>query len=135
MENFEFHHGAISVPDLEQAIAWYGDILGYEVEKRFDVKPANARAAMLRRQNMRIEVFEVRDGNPLPEDRRIPVRDLLTHGNKHVAYRVDDMEEAISQFEEKGVEIVFVVREAFGKGCFIRDCAGNLIEFVEEDAD
>ncbi len=23
------------------------------------------------------------------------------------------------------------VREAFGKGCFLRDCAGNLIEFVE----
>lgn len=28
--------------------------------------------------------------------------------------------------------VAFVVRESFGNGCFIRDCAGNLIEFVEE---
>lgn len=135
MENFTFHHGAISVPDLEEAIAWYGAILGYQVEKRFDVPPAKARAAMLRRDALRVEVFEVRDGNPLPEERRVPVQDLRTHGNKHVAFRVPDMDEAIRQFEAKGVDIVFVVRESFGKGCFIRDCAGNLIEFVEEDAD
>lgn len=37
--------------------------------------------------------------------------------------------------EAKEVDIAFVVRENFGKGCFIRDCAGNLIEFVEESND
>ncbi len=36
------------------------------------------------------------------------------------------------ELQAKGVEIVFVVREKFGRGFFIRDCAGNLIEFVEE---
>jgi len=30
------------------------------------------------------------------------------------------------------VDIALIVREAFGKGCFIRDCASNLIEFVEK---
>lgn len=34
----------------------------------------------------------------------------------------------------KGADIAFVMREAFGKGCFLRDCASNLIEFVEEEA-
>ena len=30
-----FDHGAASVPDLEAAIAWYEDLLGFEVERRF----------------------------------------------------------------------------------------------------
>jgi catechol 2,3-dioxygenase-like lactoylglutathione lyase family enzyme len=135
MQEMCFHHGAISVPSLDEAIAWYRSVLGYEVEKRFDVAPAKAKAAMLRRHDMRVEVFEVQDASALPSDRTVPVLDLKTHGNKHVAYRVPDLDETIRQFEAKSVDIVFVVREKFGKGCFIRDCAGNLIEFVEEDAD
>jgi catechol 2,3-dioxygenase-like lactoylglutathione lyase family enzyme len=133
MTDISFHHCAISVPNLDAAIEWYGAMLDYTVEKRFAVKPANAKAAMLRRGDLRIEVFEVPGAAPLPEDRRVPLSDLRTHGTKHPAYRVADMEAAISDFEAKGVEVVFVVREQFGKGCFIRDCAGNLIEFVEED--
>jgi len=33
---------------------------------------------------------------------------------------------------EKQVDIAFVERENLGKGCCIRDGAGNLIVFVEE---
>lgn len=132
MTDISFHHCAISVPDLNAAIEWYEAMLDYTVEKRFSVKPANAKAAMLRRGDLRIEVFEVPGAAPLPADRRVPLSDLRTHGTKHPAYRVEDMDAAISDFEAKGVEVVFVVREQFGKGCFIRDCAGNLIEFVEE---
>ena len=43
-----------------------------------------------------------------------------------------DLDDFIAEMEGLGVEVPFVVREDFGKGCFIRDCAGNLIEFVEE---
>lgn len=135
MAGFRFHHGAISVPDLEQAIAWYGDMLGYTLEKRFSVPPASSRAAMLRKGEMRVEVFEIAGASALPPERRSVPGDLSVHGNKHVAYRVDDFERALADFEARGVEIAFVVREAFGKGFFIRDCAGNLIEFVEELAD
>jgi methylmalonyl-CoA/ethylmalonyl-CoA epimerase len=48
---------------------------------------------------------------------------------------VADLDEFLAEMEQKGADIAFVVREAFGKGCFIRDCAGNLIEFVEETDD
>ena len=65
MAEFTFHHGGVSVPSLDAAIAWYGRVLGC-------------------------------------------VR------------------------EAKQVDIAFVVRKAFAKGCLIRDCAGNLIDFVEE---
>ncbi|HZU64325.1 MAG TPA: VOC family protein [Novosphingobium sp.] len=132
MAAFTFHHGGVSVPSLDEAIAWYGHVLGFELERRFFIEAAGSHTAMVRKGPLRFEIFEVAGAAPLPEDRRHPPRDIKTHGNKHVAFRVADIEAFLVEMEEKGADIAFVVREAFGKGCFIRDCAGNLIEFVEE---
>lgn len=132
MAEFAFHHGGVSVPDIDAAIEWYRRVLGFELERRFYIAPAKAKAAMVRKGPLRFELFEPEDAAPLPDDRRYPPRDILTHGNKHVAFRVEDLEEFIAEMETKGADIAFIVREAFGKGCFLRDCAGNLIEFVEE---
>ena len=132
MAEFTFHHGGVSVPSLDAAIAWYGRVLGFELEKRFWIEAARSHTAMVRKGPLRFELFEVEDAAPLPDDRRHPPSDLKTHGNKHVAFRVDDLETFLVEMVAKQVDIAFVVREEFGKGCFIRDCAGNLIEFVEE---
>jgi catechol 2,3-dioxygenase-like lactoylglutathione lyase family enzyme len=132
MADFTFHHGGVSVPSLDDAIAWYDRVLGFEVEKRFRIEPAKANVAMISKGPLRFELFEVEGAAPLPEDRRMPIPDLKTHGNKHVAFCVDDLEAFLAEMDGKDVDIAFVVREGFGSGCFIRDCAGNLIEFVEE---
>jgi methylmalonyl-CoA/ethylmalonyl-CoA epimerase len=130
--DLSFHHAGVSVPSLDAAIEWYGRVLGFEVEKRFYIDAARSDTVMLRRGSLRFEIFEVEGAACLPEDRRHPPRDIKTHGNKHVAFRVADLETFLSEMETKQADVAFVVREAFGKGCFIRDCAGNLIEFVEE---
>ena len=133
MADFTFHHGGVSVPSLQAAIDWYDRVLGFRLEKRFYIEPARAHAAMVKKGALRFEIFEVEGAAPLPDDRRHPPADLRTHGNKHVAFRVADLETFLAEMEGKGADIAFVVREAFGRGCFIRDCAGNVIEFVEED--
>ncbi|MEY2927815.1 MAG: hypothetical protein RL367_2292 [Pseudomonadota bacterium] len=132
MADFSFHHGGVSVPDLAAAISWYGDVLGFSLEKQFTIEAARAKTAFVRKGPLRFELFEVEGASPLPEDRRHPPSDLKTHGNKHVAFQVNDLDVFLAEMATKGADIAFVVREAFGKGCFIRDCAGNLIEFVEE---
>jgi catechol 2,3-dioxygenase-like lactoylglutathione lyase family enzyme len=132
MADFTFHHGGVSVPDIDAAIDWYASVLGFEIEKRFYIAPAKAKAAMIRKGPLRFELFEPEEAVPLPEDRRHPPRDILTHGNKHVAFRVACLDAFLAEMKTKGADIVFVVREEFGSACFIRDCAGNLIEFVEE---
>jgi catechol 2,3-dioxygenase-like lactoylglutathione lyase family enzyme len=66
--------------------------------------------------------------------RRHPMATSRPRGNKHVAFKIDDLEAFLVEMEGKGADIAFVVREAFGKGCFLRDITGNLIEFVEEAA-
>ncbi|MBN27820.1 MAG: bleomycin resistance protein [Alteromonadaceae bacterium] len=130
---FTFHHGGVSVPNLDEAIRWYAEVLGFELERRFHINAANADVAMVKRGALRFEIFAVHGALPLPDDRRYPPSDIKTHGNKHVAFRVNDLEEFLRAVQSRGADIAFVVREKFGKGCFLRDCAGNLIEFVEEN--
>jgi catechol 2,3-dioxygenase-like lactoylglutathione lyase family enzyme len=132
MPDFTFHHGGVSVPSLNDAIDWYGRVLGFELEKRFYIDAAKAHSAFIKKGPLRFELFEVEGAAPLPADRRHPPSDLKTHGNKHVAFRVDNLDVFLAEVEAKGADVAFVVREEFGNGCFLRDCAGNLIEFVEE---
>ncbi len=130
---FTFHHGGVNVPDLEEALDWYNRVLGFEEEFRFEIPPAEAKVAMVRKGALRFEIFATSNAKPLPDERRMPITDLRTHGNKHIAFQVKDLEAFLLSMEERGADIAFIVREDFGKGCFIRDCAGNLIEFVEEN--
>ncbi len=120
------------MPSLDDAIDWYSRVLGFEVEKRFYIEAAKSHTAMIRKGPLRFELFEVEGATPLPDDRRHPPADLKTHGNKHLAFRVDDLDGFLTEMEAKGVDMAMIVREEFGSGCFIRDCAGNLIEFVTE---
>jgi catechol 2,3-dioxygenase-like lactoylglutathione lyase family enzyme len=131
LAEFTFHHGGVSVPSLDDAIAWYSRVLGFEVEKRFYIEAANSHTAMVRKGPLRFEIFEVKGAHPLPDDRRTPPLDLQTHGNKHIAFQVANLETFLDEMNTKQVDIALVVRENFGKSCFIRDCVGNLIEFVE----
>lgn len=135
MADFTFHHGGVSVPNLEEAIAWYGRVLGFEEERRIYIPPAKANVAIVRKGNLRFEIFEVEGADALPEARKTPNTDLLTHGNKHVAFRIDDLDEFLAEVKAKDADVAMVLREEFGSACFIRDCAGNLIEFVEEPED
>jgi catechol 2,3-dioxygenase-like lactoylglutathione lyase family enzyme len=127
-----FHHGGVSVPDLEASIRWYREVLGFEVEHRFEIPKAHAKVAMIRRGALRMELFEVEDGKPLPEERRVPDRDLQTHGNKHVCFGVQSVDAAERELRAKGVDIVFVGRVMQPPNIFMRDNSGNLIEFIEQ---
>lgn len=135
MTDMRFHHGGVSVPDLDAAIAWYGAMLGFDVECRFEVAAAGAKAVMVRKGDLRFELFEVEGAAPLPAERRVPTTDLKTHGNKHVAFSVADLEAHLSDMRRRGADIALVVRENLGSAFFIRDCAGNLIEFVQAPGD
>ena len=131
MLELKHHHGGISVPDLEASIEWFARVLEFEVENRFDIPPIPAKVAMLRRGNLRVELFEVPGAQGLPAERRQPNTDLRTHGNKHLAFAVKNADAAAEALKARGADIVFVGHFEFGANVFIRDNAGNLIEFVQ----
>jgi methylmalonyl-CoA/ethylmalonyl-CoA epimerase len=85
------HHVGISVPNLEESIAWYHEMLGFAVVRRMS-QAANPEMdfALLQRGNCYIELFEVVGGKPMPAYRRDPTADLYIHGTKHIAFEVAD---------------------------------------------
>src|SRR6267154_6719336 len=128
--DLKHHHGGISVPDLEASIRWYAEVLDFEVEQRLEIPAIPAKVAMLRRGDLRVELFEVPGAQPLPEERRHPNLDLRTHGNKHLAFAIEDLDSAERELRSRGADIVWVRRFEFGANIFVRDNSGNLIELV-----
>lgn len=129
---FGIHHGAVSVPSLDDSLAWYERVLGFKAENVFAIPAIPARAAMLRNGDARIELFEVPGAAPLPESRRTPDVDNRTHGNKHFAFVTEDVTALHDELVRRGVDIVWLRHMPQGSAMFIRDNAGNLIEFVQE---
>jgi methylmalonyl-CoA/ethylmalonyl-CoA epimerase len=123
------HHWGISVPNLDDSIAWYREMLGFHEERRFAIPVARAKAAIIRRGGLAIEIFEVQGANPLPPDRRIPNEDIRTHGVKHVALAVDHRQRLLDFLSTRGVEVIYRGIQ----GAFILDNAGNIIELMERE--
>ncbi|AJC23634.1 hypothetical protein RO07_24895 [Pandoraea pulmonicola] len=126
------HHCGISIPDLERSIAWYRKYLGFAVEYRTNMPAVPFKGAFMRRDSTRIELFEIPDAARLPAERRDPVADLKTHGTKHLALEVDDLNATFQWLTRQGVDVAFPPFESHGlAGCYIRDPDGILIELIE----
>ncbi len=127
-------HAGISVGDLEASIAWYGDMLGFELTRVVDIPDAEdaGKVALIRRGDFILELFCLPKAAPLPQERRHPDTDLLTQGIKHVAYAVSDLATFMTELKAKGVDVVWDIVVHDGSPCaFVRDNSGNLVEFVE----
>jgi methylmalonyl-CoA/ethylmalonyl-CoA epimerase len=126
------HHVGISVADLEDSIAWYEQALGFRLEAVVGVPEDDGRVAMLVQDGFRLELFEIPGAAALPPERREPPTDLRTHGVKHLAYQVSDIETHAERLRALGVDIVWNVRvHEDVKVLFVRDNTGNLVELVE----
>src|ERR1700758_2326559 len=101
------HHFGISVPDVDAAVAWYGRMLGFTLEQQLSIDKIPARIAFVRRDQYRIEIFEVPGAAPLPAERRVPNLDLRTHGNKHMCFEVPDVNAAVAALRDAGADIAF----------------------------
>ena len=125
-------HLGISVPDLEASIVWYRDMLGFSLEQRGFIEPANAKIAFIKNGDFSIELFEVAGAEPMPDSRRYPNQDIATHGTKHIAFEVQDIRKLIDTLKQKGVEVAMdIFKMENTLAAFIRDNSGVLIEFIE----
>ena len=134
------HHVAISVPDIDEGIAFYRDVLGFEIiqENEWDgnfeladravgLEKTSARMRMLFLGNAYIELWEYRA--PKPRDRRAQPPDL---GYPHFALQVEGIEAEYQRLQKGGMEFVGPVVD-FGKSSAVygRDPFGNVIEIYE----
>jgi methylmalonyl-CoA/ethylmalonyl-CoA epimerase len=126
------HHVGISVPNLEESIAWYKKMLGFEVVTRMPGGESGMSVALIKRGNFHIELFQVEGAKPLPEYRRDPSADLRVRGLSQFAFQVADARAAANELKSKGAEIAMGPVDSTGViFVFIRDNAGNCFELIE----
>jgi len=144
-----WHHICINVSDLERSLKFYTEILGLKVTLRADIDDAEiSRAIAIPGAKIAaaflevpgtptlIEMFEYVSGagRSLPEDRMSS--DI---GVQHVAFQVDDIDEAYQRLKSKGVsfltEPITVPQDepnfAGGRICFFSDPDGTTLELLQ----
>lgn len=118
--------------DLEASIAWYRDMLGFELDRVVEVPEDAGKVALLRHGDFVLELFSIPGAAPLPDERRYPWSDIRTQGVKHAAYAVSDVQALMDELKRNGADVVWEPRVHDGVVCaFVRDNSGNLVEFVE----
>ena len=95
-------HIGIAVGDLAEALRFYRDALGLEVETPEEVASQRVRAHFIPMGESAIELLEATaDDSPIAKyvARRGP-------GLHHLTLRVDDIRAALAQLKEKGIRLI-----------------------------
>jgi len=95
-------HVGVAVEDLDSALALYEGTFGMPVAHRETVSDQGVEAVLLDVGDGHVELLR-----PLGEDTAVG-RFLARRGPglHHVAYRVDDIDAALAQLREQGVELI-----------------------------
>ena len=126
-------HVGISVSNIEDAAAWFVDVLGFTLREKSEFTPMGFRVAFLDNGGgFEVELFENKDTKPAPEERSHPDSDSKTQGTKHIAFEVDNLDAELAYFKSKGIEPVMGPTHCFGLYvAFIHGPDKVLIEFIE----
>ncbi|AMK19942.1 MULTISPECIES: VOC family protein [Sphingobium] len=139
------HHIAVSTPDLDRMVAFYGDALGFEkvdwdggwkrgnpvIDQIVGLRDSSARSVMLRAGNVYLELFQYLTPEARPGD---PERPVCDHGYTHFCLDVEDVEAEYQRLSALGVRFnsppVFDHEQGIG-ATYGRDPDGNVIEIQE----
>jgi catechol 2,3-dioxygenase-like lactoylglutathione lyase family enzyme len=139
-------HIGLCVADMERALRFYRDLLGFrfEHELRVEGEPSDT---LLRLRGVRLHaVYLVRDGvrvellcyasPPAPPARP---RAMNEHGLSHLSLRVSDLDQTLAELRAADVrvleETVIRIPEFRSAAAFIVDPDGQLIELVQSPGD
>ena len=126
------HHVAIAVPSLESALPFYTDALGMRAGRPHDLVGQAVRAVFVESAGSRLELIE-------PTDPASGVARFLAERGRptlhHVCYEVADLERALAELGESGVELIDrSPRDGLeGRIAFLhpRASGGVLVELIE----
>lgn len=102
MKPSHIEHIGIAVNDLEQAIKYYKDVMGLECYAVEEVADQKVRTAFFRVGETKIELLES-TGTDGPVGKFIEKRGEGIH---HIAFAMDNASQALTEAEEKGVQLI-----------------------------
>jgi len=140
----KLHHAGIQVADLERSVAFYRDILGFEVVFQWNPQAeyirtitgypgADIHAAILRfpGSDAFLEILEYRNVDKTPVDTR-----TANPGTAHLAFFTDDCDALYAELTAKGVKSVnppvtpTMGPNEGGRAVYMIDPDGIRVEFI-----
>lgn len=115
-------HIGIKTYEIERAITFYIEVLGFEFIKR--IKPGEVELAFLKLGETVIELVEVKDGEQF--------NDGVVN---HIAFRVQDIFKAVEWLKSHAVELINEEPRAMGEGrynFFFRGPSKEKLELYQE---
>lgn len=98
----KINHIGVAVKDLEEAIRFYRETLGLEIEGIEEIKEQKVKVAFIPLGESRIELLQSTDPNG-PIAKFIEKRGEGIH---HIALEVERIEETLQKLKEKGVQLI-----------------------------
>ena len=126
--NFSLEHFGLPARDPVALKNWYVNVLGAEV--RFDNGQTPPMFLLSLAGGMMIEIYA---GDFALQE----TANNKLNGWRHAALRVDSLERAKAELEQRGVRFSEDIKPAGGGGrvLFFQDAEGNLLHLVERSAD
>jgi methylmalonyl-CoA/ethylmalonyl-CoA epimerase len=126
-------HIGIAVKNLDEAIAYYENILGLKCYKIEDVEDQKVKTAFFKIGETKIELLE----STTPDS---PVGKFIEkrgEGIHHIAFAVDNLSEKLKKVEQKGIQLIDKVPKKGAEGLDIaflhpKSTFGVLTEFCEK---
>lgn len=142
------HHVAINTPNLDRLVAFYRDVVGFEVVEStafawedspeidtiVGIQGSASKVVMLKAANSYIEMFEYQRPAARYTDRLNP----SDHGYTHICLDVTDVEAEYARMSQNGMTFHAPPTSVEGgriKTVYGRDPDGNIIELQELAAD
>ena len=95
-------HIGIAVSNLDESIKFYHDVLGIELQGTEEVADQKVKVAFMPRGDTEIELLE----STAPDGPIAKFIEAKGQGIQHIAYRVDNIEQAIADMKEKGIRMI-----------------------------
>jgi len=134
MKTFKVDHIGIAVKNLDETLTFYEEVLGLVCTGKEEVAEQKVRVAFLPIGDSEVELLESTD----PEGPIAKYIEKKGEGIQHLAFRVDNIEEAIETMKQKGIRMIDETPR-YGAGgakiafCHPKSTGGVLIELSERD--
>ena len=135
LTSLTLHNLASVVSDLDRALGWYSEVLGFELESRVPIPEGEV--AVMTGAGTRLELLCAsamkEAGVRLPELFAEPPAHTFIVGNKFLVFQVDDLARASAELEAKGVTFLWREKELAPGwvATAIRDFDQNLINIFQ----
>lgn len=134
MKTLKVDHIGIAVKDLDETLKFYEEVLGMTCTGKEEVADQKVRVAFLPVGDSEVELLESTDAEG-------PIAKYIEkkgEGIQHIAFRVDNIEEAIETMKQKGIRMIDE-KPRYGAGgakiafCHPKSTGGVLVELSERE--